>query len=479
VGTTEFGYLFTDLAGDATAHLPAATADEAAATEAALEELGRAMVDQPAPAAEPGSRIPPVLTSWGQFVDHDLTADSGPALDLGPVYGGGPYAAHDGSAGGAPDADPVPYDGIKLRLGRLAPVACGVRVPPADDLARDLPRADDPADPGRHARALVGDERNDDNLPLAQLHVAFLRFHNAAVDWVRANEPTRVDDAEVFLRARDLTRWTYQWLTIHDYLAAVTLPGSVERELASGGDLLGIGARDAYLPLEFSAAAFRFGQSTVRGAYDWNRNFGRPGGAGTASFAVLFRLLGSRPAPLPADWTIEWARFVDRDSLFPDRFARPIGTHLTPPVPGGDGPAGDAVRELLRDSAGRILLRGFRLGLPTGQAVAARLGVPPLTPAELTLGGSPAVTAALAAGGFLERTPLWFYVLKEAEVRAGGETLGSVGSRIVAATVVAQVAHDPSSYLGMPGWTPCDGVRLPAGTPVRSVADFLRFAGVL
>ena len=63
----------------------------------------------------------------------------------------------------------------------------------------------------------------------------------------------------------------------------------------------------------------------------------------------------------------------------------------------------------------RNLLRGYRLAIPTGQAVAGAAGVTPLTEAQL-LQGDQGVADALADGGFLDNTPLWFYVLKEAEV---------------------------------------------------------------
>jgi len=495
VGTTEFGHLFPELAGSGPA---------TGAPVAALDALGDAMAEPadggPGGGPAGGSAMPPVVTFWAQFVRHDLTAGDVPRLDLASVYGDGPFAQ-------PADAAAVPYDGVKLRLGRLAPSALGVAVPPVDDLARDLPRAGHSAGPARRGTALVGDARNAANLPLAQLHVAFLRFHNAAVDWVRAHEPERATDAAVFGRASDLTRWAYQWLCVHDHLAGVTLPGTLER--ASAGDLLGPAARGAYLPLEYAAAASRFELSTVRGAYDWNRAHGRPG-RGEVGAAPLAALLGScegsgsagradgsgsadgsgvsdglsggladGPAaartPLPADWPVEWARLVDPASLFRDRFARPIGTRLTPPTAAGDA----GVRDWFAAVARRTLCRGHALGLPAGQAVAARLGVEPLTPAEVAGAGGPATREALARGGFLDRTPLWFYVLAEAEVRVGGRTLGEVGSRILAGTVVGLLRRDPTSYLHVAGWTPCAGVRLPDGTPIASVADFLRFAGVL
>jgi hypothetical protein len=70
-------------------------------------------------------------------------------------------------------------------------------------------------------------------------------------------------------------------------------------------------------------------------------------------------------------------------------------------------------------------------------------------------------------------------VLRESELNAQGNTLGAVGSRIVAETVIAQVRHDPTSYLRQSAWSPTSGVRLSDGSPIRSIADFLRFGGVL
>ena len=517
VGSTPFNYLFPDLMDVPEAHLPADL--PVTARVKALNDLGTAMIEQDAEVADlsKNSPIPPIYTYWGQFVDHDLTANTdrdvvlhidqpedlepvapaqvlavlhnlrNPALNLDSVYGDGPFEP-------VQDEEFVPYDGIKLRLGELSvsPVG-GALIPPIEDRHRDLPRRGPASDPpGARSKALIGDGRNDENLVIAQLHVAFLRFHNAAVDWVRANEPERVGEGQIFLRARDLTRWAYQWLTIHDYLRTVTAAGTVDRVLVDEHDLLELDKRGVYMPLEFSVAAFRFGHSMIRGAYDWNRNFGRPGNSGpsNASFNLLFTFTGKAPNPffgtptLPDNWPVEWDRMTDKNSLFADRFARRIDTHFAPPLAtlaneGNQPPDLDArIKALLKHLARRNLLRGWLLSLPTGQAVADELGLPKLTPEEL-LDSSDQVKTALTDGGFIDQTPLWFYVLKEAEIKADGASLGPVGSQIVAATIIGQIRHDRTSYLSQSSWSPSDGVRLPDGAPIQTISDFLRFAGVL
>src|SRR5271163_4975348 len=110
-------------------------------------------------------------------------------------------------------------------------------------------------------------------------------------------------------------------------------------------------------------------------------------------------------------------------------------------IPEGSGttiPAGPLLQHLAR----RNLLRGFLLSLPTGQAVADAMQMKPLKPAELRGEPGKPIYNAVVGGGFDTSTPLWYYVLREAEVQQGGDRLGSVGSRIVAETLIALVYRD-------------------------------------
>lgn len=519
-GTTAFGYLFAELAAEFPLHhLP--NTDPAAMVEA-LKRLGAAMVEDPPPPGDAfqstdNSAIPPVYTYWGQFIDHDLTLNTDgssdavgkvtdpsltpvppaqvahdlrnsrePALNLDSVYGDGPTLdpAHPSDA-----ADQ--YDGIKLKVGTVAllnndgTAPAGTHVgPPGDE--RDLPRS--------NREALIGDARNDENLIIAQLHTAFLRFHNVAVDWVQAHEPDRDTDAKVFRRARQLTRWHYQWLVANDYLKTITMTGSTDKVLLGGNrffDPLET-SDEVFMPLEFSVATFRFGHSMVRGEYDFNQNFGRPGLAQpSATFFLIFAFTGKGfPTPffgatdvLPFNWVIDWDRFVHKGSAIPDHFARKIDTQLTPPLRSlskeGNAETDPVIKTILKSLATRNLLRGYLLSIPTGQAVAQALGITPLTASELTQGNNAVVNDALLEGGFGERTPLWYYVLKEAEVQAGGDSLGEVGSRIVNETILGQLRADATSYLNRtPDWDPSMGITMANGDPIVSIGDFLRVAGV-
>jgi hypothetical protein len=116
----------------------------------------------------------------------------------------------------------------------------------------------------------------------------------------------------------------------------------------------------------------------------------------------------------------------------------------------------------------RTLLRHLTWSLPSGQAVARRTGLPALHRADLD---------DLAGFGLgLERsTPLWFYVLREAQVVNDGQFLGPVGGAIVAEVMLRLLLADPTSYLSaQPSWQP----HLGASGPDYQIADLLRFAGV-
>jgi hypothetical protein len=115
----------------------------------------------------------------------------------------------------------------------------------------------------------------------------------------------------------------------------------------------------------------------------------------------------------------------------------------------------------------RNLLRGVTWNLPSGQAIAAEIGAPALSAADLA--------ELKPYKGFNSSTPLWYYALKEAEVTTSGLHLGPVAGRIVGEVLIGLLQSDPSSYLvAKPGWQPTLGPR----RGKFGMTDFLRFAGV-
>ena len=537
-----FGYLFPDA--------PVTPTDET--TVAKLDALADAMVETEGdPAAQDGA-IPPIFTYLGQFIDHDITANTdrtagasvvvppeGETLDplertavtgdllnlrkgslgLDSVYGDGPDMG--------PAAEMLrralrskTFTGM-MRLG-LATSVPGQRPPLPADAAVDLLRIgrllDDgvvteadilgtPIEPAfakdgviNRAKAVIGDARNDENLVVAQLHTAMLRFHNRVVVWLQGQPHAPHGDAAVFAKAKQLVQWHYQWLVVNVFLRRICDGAVLDAVIADEASLyraFSDRVRQAHggalpeghlpLPLEFSVAAYRYGHSMVRGTYDYNRFFGRqPDGSGApgAPFGLLFLFTGNgglAGAPsLPSNWIIEWDRFVTEAPAFPDRAARKIDTQLAPPLSEMKNEGTGVFAHL----AQRNLRRGHRLNLPSAQACIEALnggaygaGITALTEEELTSGKT---GAAVSEGGFVEATPLWFYVLKEAEVQAGGAHLGQLGSRLVAETLVGLVLGDPSSYWHQGGsdhgrWHPGNGAK-PEGQTVIDLPSLLRAA---
>src|SRR5205823_243461 len=147
--------------------------------------------------------------------------------------------------------------------------------------------------------------------------------------------------------------------------------------------------------------------SKVRAAYD---NFNEKRKA--AGLDLLFR--ASRR--LTDDWIIDWPSFLDPENK--ERFPRPLDSSLTDlllRLPGSTLPGRDPENNL----AIRNLLRGYILRMPTGQAVARAMaseGIRSMTPDEIISVAKifPAQPEILEKGGFLTKTPLWFYILAEA-----------------------------------------------------------------
>ena len=441
-----------------------------------------------APAGE--STIPAIYTYWGQFIDHDLTAGTDtdtpelglaspiphapadvtaklrnlrrPRLDLDSVYGDGPGSADAGL-----------YDGPCLRVGTVSDLGEGAPIPPEGDHERDLPRLGPLLDAGvvteddiplelrtashRRSIAWIGDLRNDANLITAQLHVAYLRFHNHVVERIRASPAdfgvAGPQDPGLFDVARRLVRWHHQYLVLHDYLERVTAPGTVKRMLADGPQhYRPLPDGELWMPLEFAAAAFRFGHSMIRDSYDLNRNRGL--GAvieRAASTDMLFQYTGrgaerlpqnrllsqvlpfdGRSEVLPADMVWEADRLCDESGSHPARRARHIDWRISAPLGNmanriGEG-ADDDLRRLLRQLPPRNLLRGYVLSLPTGQAAAEALGV------DRALGGRAGRAGASGARGRRLREADAAVVLRPARGRDPGSEATISGRRAAASS---------------------------------------------
>jgi Animal haem peroxidase len=487
---------------------------------AAFEDPAKRIQDD-----EENAGIPAGYTYLGQFIDHDITFDPAsslqqqndpdalvdfrtPRLDLDSVYGRGP------------GDQPLLYIGNKFRLGRA------LFENTKASKARDLPRFDDPVN-GGPKRALIGDKRNDENVIVAQLHSAVLQFHNKLVD----KHP-----GDSFNRVQQHVLWHYQWIVVNDFLKTICGEEVVEDILPDFGKnkpvwklkpnlALFKWRNDPFIPIEFSAAAYRFGHSMVRPIYRLNTelkggddpNSATPDEEKRGLAGRFFIFAGVQKRGLngfdefPKEWAIDWSLFfniggsinnVGKKRVQPaykidSSLVNPLGflpEFSKPPKPLHPPFTVDQLQSVPADPtvdpsnlAKRNLLRGFAMGLPSGQSVALALGVDPIEDKDLRVGkavlddltGNPLLTSF--GDSFKENAPLWYYVLAEAQTEwakratAKGSKgndeplrLGTVGGRIVAETLIGLIWGDGHSYLRQaPNWKP---------DSIRGMGDLINFA---
>jgi hypothetical protein len=523
---SRYTYLFPDLANRPGAGLfPDTCATE---TLARLQEFVENYYPPEGMPPQIKMDLPALYTYFGQFMNHDISAPVGGAeVDLGALAPAGVigadllpdlastgraasitpildhlanehayplsltslYAYGPGSADAEVNALYQP-DGMRFHLARtvtLPPDAIGQTTQVAYDVidrrigAHDVPRTPE--------AALIADLRNDENLIISQMHLAFMLLHNKAVDLLH---PQVKDPAACFAAARHLVTMHYQWCILNDYLPKLLSEGVLDQVLHAPPRLTVANQ----VPLEFSTAAFRFGHSMVGSEYDFNANFGKLGRISQA--ATLGQLFGftsngqmaGQGVQLPDHWVIDWGRL----------------SHISGTV-GAEDERGSRAEKLDLNFANdmfnlqekdqilphrsiflRNLLRGYHRRMPFGQDLARAYGLPVLTPAEVSsaipqrpAADTPAlslrqVTANL---GMLDHTPAWLYILCESQVREGGERLGPTASHIIADTIVGLLKLRPNTVLttGPRPWSPhTSPLKGAGGAPLTSLRSLMECA---
>jgi hypothetical protein len=403
---------------------------------AVLHAIGRAC-DSTNSARQEARTVPAGWPVFGQFIAHDITADRSPVthhddeemlqnvrsarLNMECLYGEGPVGN--------------PYlfshnDPAKLLLGINDQGA-----------AEDLPR-------NQEGIALASDPRQDVHLLMSQLQVAMIKAHNRLVGRLREDG---VAEADIFADARRALTWHYQWAILFDFLPLAIGAERMQTLLEKGPRFFQPGGIVS-IPFEFADAAYRFGHCQIRQTYQVQR--------GGEQLRLFPDLIGFRPEP--STRVVDWTLFFDVPGQPPAQRSRPIDACLPEallrlPIE-VTGTLDDQDYESL---AVRDLQRGSATGLPSGESVAKFVGEEPLQPREI----------GLSQFGWSGETPLWYYLVKEAEVREQGERLGPVGALIVGEVLLGIVDGDPDSFRRVdPTWRP----TLPGRTPGRfTIADLL------
>ncbi len=473
------GFRFTRIFPDLT---PFALKDSVART------LGAAMTSE---LKRSDSDIPAGYTYFGQFVDHDITRDGtvveaddpnsdvieatadkdllqkrSPSLDLDSVYGkpteGGGFS-------------PL-VDGVRFKFTQTSPAPGDGRS--GDALPYDIGRGKR----GGRSVVLIPDNRNDENLAVSQTHALWMRFHNHVANLLEETSNS-TDSRILYLRTRELVIRHYQYIVLHDFVKRFTLADVFDKVILNGQSkyFSAVPGEVPCMPLEFSVAAYRFGHSLVRDSYEWNRNFSTDGRFGAATFGKASKttpnlslftftnggILGSEQS-LPSNWIVDWRNLYDFSSTSVEtggvspQMAKSIDPYLSIGMGNIPSPIPNLATANLRRS-------GLR-GLPCGQAVSKEMStVKVMSKSEIVKGLDSKLKEEIQKHGFDEKTPLWLYVLQEANARAGGNTLGEMGSTIVCETFAALINASEPSILAS-NWTTADSpVRLSDGGQVNSM----------
>ena len=442
-------------------------------------------------------------TFVGQFTDHDITFDQTsqlgvpqnplissntrtPALDLDSVFGGGP--------GMRPDLYVDNADGSvgpKLKIGN-------------GGVHEDVPRV--PNGDGTYT-ALLGDPRNDENLIIAGLQCAHILFYNRVLDELENVDLRRfpsargADPANLYVQfriAREIMLWHYQWLLVNEHLPQIASQQMVNDVLGRGNRFYLPPAGDAFMSIEFGAAAYRFGHSMVRPSYRANFTSGtgdRTNPTTDPFFALVFDknephfsdpvsydrddLLGGYRAPRRY---VGWPTFFDLgdgEVKNNKKVDTTISSVLfTLPMPAIAPHTQNSPTVLPQ----RNLLRQLTRGVPSGQAIARAMRAPRRSATDRA-------EIASVYSPFAASTPLWYYILAEAEAVTDSLNLGPVGGRIVTETLIGLLRADPTSYLSVyPRFQPFLGTDLQLGSNLNpnitgnrsyTRAHFLYYAGVV
>jgi Animal haem peroxidase len=420
--------------------------------------------------------IPTGFTFLGQFIDHDLTefrviGEAFALIPQNPVLGQRQLVLEDRrlegqfpttTNGRIPKLD---LDSVYGLLGvaqpdlytddglfRLEKDSKGV----AFDILRD--------EPGKVAKfrdgRLIADPRNDENKIVVQLQVLFERLHNKIHEGAGGTTEDRRPAGSVFLATKETVLQVYHNIVLHDYLPRIVRLDQMKQVVKALDEektfyqrmnkrnrqaLVALGFSEeevsdtVAMPVEFAHAAFRLGHSQLRTAYTLNADHTFP----------LFATQGGGEdlrgkQPILPKFRIDWSFFFPGGAKDPIQGEPIDGTlpeavfRLPPPT----------VSEPPLSLAERNVRRGIDFGLPSGQEVASLLTevygpiqsttFEQLFPSDLQAKYSEILEADPSLAW---RTPLWYYILREAEFLEQGAPLGPVGGFIVAETILGSLAE--------------------------------------
>ena len=316
---------------------------------------------------------------------------------------------------------------------------------------------------------------------------------------------------DLFKEARNEVKWHFQWVVLFDYLPKIVgtklfyevlgikeKTHKLQRKHKSNRKLF-FWKDKPYIPVEFSVAAFRFGHSMIARRYKFTD---KPKNISKNLFKAKKR--NNRPKDIYLDWSFFFYTNLCGGENKSTRINAAIETKMANELP---------IKQKLRNIVLRNLLRGIQNKLPSGQKVAELLGATKLDHEnfkdvqiyKVLKDNFPEIINSdnekLSFEEFCNNSPLWFYILMEADVLGNlspdskSNHLGPVGGQIVAEVIIGILEGDPNSFFNEnSNWKPwlfkdiplgkeCSEKKKPRKNKVdlagdNSMIQLLKFAGV-
>lgn len=366
------------------------------------------------------STVPAGMTYLGQFIAHDIVTPTNPnlrsrnvtpKLNLDSIYGDAPLYL----LNSAPQTT-----GILNSRGEFEFTDIGDHL--EADFCRDIRQEKDLNGDvlKEHYIANIPEQRNDENIIVAQFHMLWQKLHNKLLKSY-ALDP---------LQAREMVTLLFQCVVVEEFLHHILSKDVYQCSFTHNQDLFKWSGDT--LPDFFTKASYRFGHSIVRRSYKLQD--GQPG----VNIGDLFR----RGKKLKPQHIIDWHKFFSLTQQHTGRFDTKITSPMTN-IPAFHAP------NIASHIAAKNLLAGELAGLPTGleitrsvmdqnEGLAERLGVTPLT--DLKGASFEGLT-----GLEIDNLPLWPYLLLEAQQISHGVCLGPVGSILNAEVLKWSIKHSEFS----------------------------------
>lgn len=358
------------------------------------------------------------FTYFGQFITHDITYEHlinknyKPSLNLRSVYDDGKETELSCTKKKDSSQEKVENREMILKVRKIS------------DGRFDFFRE-------KNGDALVSDCRNDQHLIIAQMHLVWVRFHNALIDYLR--DIKKIPLAELYKTAREIAVFHYRWLILNQYCKLLLCDPSVISDLLASTNNFKLFKAELMpqLMAEFTHAAMRIGHTQVQNSYVINN---KHNASHTLFSGESGGLLGGRCLDqLEFDWEVFFwmkkeVRHMNFSSLIDLKVIKQMQILQLP---------GQA-------SLDRLNL--IRLDLEKSKDLSNFVNS--VSKSNLKIYNAATFWESWQEKGGVrpmqseEGLPLWLYFMFEAE-KEGGIKLGPLGSQIIAEQIVWTIRQDP------------------------------------